>query len=211
MKAVALLSGGLDSTVALTALAKYTSLAITFDYGQRAAKREAEASRKICRKLRIRHRVVRLPWLSQITASALVARSRPLPSPNLESRTATQASAKAVWVPNRNGAFINVAAAFAEALAADTVVVGFNKEEATTFPDNSVAYMRAATHALRYSTANNVRIESPTATWDKRRIVREGRRLGAPLEYVWPCYEGGTSWCRRCESCKRTLRALEAP
>ncbi len=203
MKAVALLSGGLDSTVAFARVAQECIVAVTFDYKQRAARREIAAARAIAGRYRVPHRVecVNLP------ASALTSRGA-LPSPDLESARATRASAKAVWVPNRNGVFINIAAAIAESLGADAVVVGFNREEAATFPDNTRAFMTAATRALAYSTANHVRVVSPTASWDKRRIVREGRRMGAPLDRIWPCYEGGREWCRRCESCKRSLRAL---
>jgi len=209
VEAVALLSGGLDSTVAFALTAKRTALALTFDYGQRAAKREIAAARAIARRYRVAHRAIALPWLASITSTALVSRKAALPSPDLEDRAATCRSAAAVWVPNRNGAMINVAAAFAEAEGAGEVVVGFNIEEGSTFPDNTRAYMRAATRALGYSTANGVRVASPTAGWDKARIVAEGRRIGAPLDLIWPCYEGGRAWCRRCESCKRSLRALD--
>jgi 7-cyano-7-deazaguanine synthase len=210
LKYVALLSGGLDSTVAFALVAKDAALALTFDYGQRAAKREIAAAREIAARYGVAHRSIKAPWLESITRSALVARGASLPSPDLGSARATRASAKAVWVPNRNGAFINIAAAFAEAAGADAVVVGFNKEEAATFPDNTVEFMKAATRALAFSTANRVRVVSPTARWDKRRIAREGRRIGAPLELIWPCYEGGRDWCRRCESCRRAMRALDA-
>ena len=49
-------------------------------------------------------------------------------------------SAKNVWVPNRNGAFINIAASFCDAYEADYIVIGFNAEEAVTFPDNSTDF-----------------------------------------------------------------------
>ncbi len=206
MKAVAILSGGLDSTVSLAAAREEMDvvLALTFDYGQRAAMRECDASRKIARLYRIPHRVISLPWLSRITDTALVNRRAALPRNEMSTR-----SAKAVWVPNRNGVFIEVSAAHAESLGAARLVTGFNREEAATFPDNSGAYMRAVSRALSYSTANGVRVVSFTGRLDKRGIVRLGRRLGAPLHLVWPCYEGGRRWCGTCESCLRSLRALD--
>jgi 7-cyano-7-deazaguanine synthase len=166
------------------------------------------AAAAIARRYGVEHRAWRVPMLEAVTRTALVNRRFGLPSPDLDDARATRESAKAVWVPNRNGVFINLAAAEAEALCAGEIIVGFNREEAATFPDNTVAYMRAASAALRCSTANGVRVASPTARWDKRRIVREGRRAGAPLDLIWPCYEGGRAWCRRCESCRRSLRAL---
>lgn len=207
MKGVAILSGGLDSTVSLAAAARKMDLvlALTFDYGQRAARREREASARVARRYRVPHRVVEIPWLAGITRTSLVNRATRLP----RNETST-ASAAAVWVPNRNGVFIETAAAHAEALGAARLITGFNREEAATFPDNSAAYVNAVNAALSYSTANGVKVVSFTAGLDKRGIVRLGRRLGAPLDLVWPCYEGGKAWCRTCESCLRALRALDA-
>src|SRR6185295_12937838 len=123
MAAVVLLSGGLDSTVALKAArdAGGGALALTFDYGQRAARREIEASRAIAGRLGVEHRTIEAPWLAEITRTALVDPSAdvPLPSPaDLDSPRARE-TARKVWVPNRNGVFVNVAAAFAESRGAD--------------------------------------------------------------------------------------------
>lgn len=119
-------------------------------------------------------------------------------------------SAASVWVPNRNGVLINVASAFAEIHQASRVLVGFNVEEAVTFPDNSRAFLRQASRALAYSTANRAEVFSYTDAWDKRRIVRELRKLAKPFpfEKVWSCYFGGATPCGKCESCRRFRRAI---
>jgi 7-cyano-7-deazaguanine synthase len=205
MKAVAILSGGLDSTVSLAVAVRRMEvvLVLTFDYGQRAARRERRASATIAKHYRIPHRVIAVPWLAALTGTALVNRKAELPRHEMSER-----SAKAVWVPNRNGVFIEIAAAHAESAGATRLVTGFNREEAETFPDNSKAYVGAVNRALSYSTANGVRVVSFTIDLDKKGIVRLGRKLKAPLQHIWPCYEGGTSWCGSCESCLRSLRAL---
>ena len=205
MKGVAILSGGLDSTVSLAVAARKmeVALALTFDYGQRAARREREASARIAKHYRIPHRVIAIPWLAALTRTALVDRKAALPRHEMSER-----SARAVWVPNRNGVFIEIAAAHAESAGATRLVTGFNREEAATFPDNSKAYVGAVNRSLAFSTANGVRVVSFTIDLDKRAIVRLGRRLRAPLEHIWPCYEGGRAWCGSCESCLRSLRAL---
>ncbi len=215
MISVALLSGGLDSTVA-AALAHHErplAMCITADYGQRAAQREIHAARRIAAVFGCAHRVVRLDFLAEVTHTALVDRSRELPRLDVSQlddvEGAARESKRAVWVPNRNGVLINVAAAIAEGEGAERVIVGFNREEAATFPDNSNAFLAAATGALGWSTANGVRVESPTVELDKAGIVREGYRIGAPLSYVWSCYRGGEEACLECESCLRLLRALD--
>jgi 7-cyano-7-deazaguanine synthase len=178
-------------------------LAVTFDYGQRAAKRERAAASKIARHYRVPHKVVAVPWLADLTDTALVNRRAAIPRNEMSVR-----SAKAVWVPNRNGVFIEIAAAHAESMGAQRLITGFNREEAVTFPDNSPEYVEAVNQALSFSTANGVRVVSFTADLIKTEIVALGRRLDAPLKHIWPCYEGGRTWCGECESCLRSLRAI---
>lgn len=211
MKAVAVLSGGLDSTVSL-AIARAKGIRVVvglfFDYGQKAAPRERFASRAVCRFYRIPWKSIRLPWLAEITRTALVGtRSVPRVRETDLSGARARETARAVWVPNRNGVFLNIAAAHAESMGADLVLTGFDREEAETFPDNSRAYLDAANRALRYSTANGVRVRSFVAGLDKAQIVRRGLRLRAPLDVVWSCYLGGIAPCGRCESCVRSARA----
>ena len=198
--AIVLLSGGLDSAVSLALTAKRAKLCLNFDYGQRAAAPERRAARSLARRHRVAFRHLKLPWLR---GGALTDRRRPLP------RAPSPTSASAVWVPNRNGVFINAAAAIAEANGWREIVTGFNREEAATFPDNSVAFMKAITTSLRYSTANRCRVIAPTARWTKKRIMRKALELGVPVDRLWPCYRGGRRRCGRCESCVRFERACE--
>ncbi len=214
MASIVLLSGGLDSTVAfqLTAEADEAQLALTFHYGQRAAAREIAAARAMCQRAGVEHRTVELPWLGDITATALVSTGRALPHPppeQLGDARAAAATAQDVWVPNRNGVFVNVAAAYAEATGCEEIVCGFNVEEAATFPDNSAEFVGRVNAALSVSTLSEVRVGSPTQHMTKPEIVRLGRRCQAPLDLLWSCYEGGKQHCYQCESCLRLRRALE--
>ena len=209
---IILLSAGLDSTVNLQcALDKgKASVVLTFDYGQRAARREEQSAAAMCKRLGLRHEIIALPWLGRITNTALVKRNRLVPSPDphrLDDPAEARGTADAVWVPNRNGVFLSVAAAYAEAFGADQVVAGFNVEEAATFPDNSTEFVLAFNKALRFSTRTHVRVKSFTARRRKPSIVKLGMKIDAPLDLVWPCYHGGRRMCGRCESCLRFLRA----
>lgn len=217
MRAITLLSSGLDSVAALAIAAESLEIemAITFDYGQRAGKREIECSRKVCECFGIEHRVITLDWLSEITSTSLVNRNAEVPSLSFEDidETApseiTEASAKAVWVPNRNGVMLNIAGAFAESKECDYLVVGFNREEAATFPDNSLAYVQAMDNAFSYSTQNGVKVLAPLIELGKTEIVKKALEAKAPLEYSWSCYNGGEIPCRECESCRRRARAFK--
>jgi 7-cyano-7-deazaguanine synthase len=121
----------------------------------------------------------------------------------------TRETAAAVWVPNRNGLFIAIAAARAESLGIRGLVVGFNREEAATFPDNSRDYLEKQNRALGLSTANHVEVFAPTIELTKSQIVVEAMGLGVPLSEIWSCYWGGTVPCGACESCQRLQRALD--
>ena len=207
MKSVALLSGGLDSVVGCKRAADETKveLALTFDYGQPAAEREVEAAGAIAKRLGISQRTIKLAWLGEMLPEGLKGKG---PEAELGDEKAELEAARAVWVPNRNGVFINVAAAFAEVLDCDQVVAGFNAEEGASFPDNSQEYIEAANAALEFSTLRKPRVVSYTAGMNKAEILRLGRKIGAPLELIWSCYYGGKEMCGECLSCRRVLRAL---
>lgn len=215
MKSILLLSAGLDSAVSMAVAARETEIAraLTLDYGQRAAAREIEQSRRLASHFGVAHEVIRLDFLARLTATALVNSSETVPEPDEgdldDVRGRALDTARKVWVPNRNGLFINIAAAFAEALGAELIVTGFNAEEAATFPDNTPQFVEAANQALAYSTLNRVRVVSYTQNLSKAEIVDLGAELGVPFEHIWSCYHGAERMCGRCESCRRLIRALK--
>lgn len=211
--AVVLLSGGLDSTVNAAEAARCCAsvLALTCDYGQRSAGREVEAARRIAAHLGISHRTIDLRWLGAMTRSALIPGEAEPPTPaeaDLDDGEAGERTAAAVWIPNRNGLFLNVAAAFAESLEARWVIPGFNAEEATTFPDNSAAFIEAVNVAFTFSTRGTVRVHCFTSELTKTAIFRRAREIDAPIWLSWPCYLGGETPCGACESCVRFRRGL---
>ncbi len=210
-----ILSGGLDSTVSATLAAEQTApqCALFFDYGQRAVAPERQAATLIAARLGVPLEVVALPWLSRLGQSALTDATMDLPdldATQLDDAAATADSARQVWVPNRNGVFLNVAAAFAESLDARLLVTGFNAEEAETFPDNSQDFVKVAGEFFRYATRNGVRVVSFTQEWNKQQIVQQGLELDIPFHRLWSCYEAGPKQCGRCESCLRSIRAYQA-
>ena len=212
--AIALLSSGLDSAVSMAfALDKgiHIKSAITFDYGQRAAIQEIQHAKAISDYFGVSHEVMPLPWFSQFESKGLLSKKDPLAHPSLKTLSDSGAvlkSAAQVWVPNRNGVFLEVAASIAENQKVTTILVGFNAEEAVTFPDNSIAYIEAINKALALSTSNHVRVESPTMEMNKTEIVALGIALNFPFSLLWSCYEEGDVMCGSCESCMRLKRAL---
>lgn len=216
--AVVLLSSGLDSTFNLVEALRELEvrLVLTFDYGQRAAIREIERATGLVKRFSkatpgLKHHVVKLPWFADFTETALLGKSE-IPKGHdigIDDMKKSQASAKQVWVPNRNGIFLNIAAGFAEGAGADLVIPGFNREEAATFPDNTGAFLKTLDASFEYSTGNHVKTYCFSTNLDKTEIVARGMKNGLPFSALWPCYLPGEKWCGTCESCQRYARALK--
>ncbi len=214
-KSVVLLSGGLDSTTNFYWAIQETEivLAITFDYGQRAFVKEKEAAQYFCQKNNIRHQIISVPWIKDWNKSSLINRELNIPQASevsIDDYSISLQTAKSVWVPNRNGIFLNIAAGYAESLAADYIIPGFNAEEAATFPDNSEDFLKAMDQSLSFSTANKVKTYCYTIKFNKTQIVKKALELKVPLEKLWFCYFANEKWCGQCESCLRARRAFRA-
>jgi 7-cyano-7-deazaguanine synthase len=213
-KAIVVLSGGLDSSVNfLWALTRYQVVrTLTFDYGQRAALKEMEAAAAFSKIGGIKHEIIPLPYLSQWTQTSLINKGELIPkltTKELDNKRKTKKSARSVWVPNRNGIFLNISAALAESLQAPILVVGFNAEEGATFPDNSIKFVKAINDSFFYSTLNHAKVICKTIFMRKTEIVKLGVKLELPFKLLWSCYSGGKKMCGLCESCLRLKRAVQ--
>lgn len=214
-KSVILLSGGLDSLVSLaSANEKYNiQLALTFDYGQRAVCKEIESSQNIANHFNIRHKIIEVPWLKEITQTSLVNTSQELPALNfdeLDNPELTHNSAKNVWVPNRNGVFLNIAACFADSENYSHILFGANKEEGTTFPDNTQEFIDKINESFEFSTLVKPKVVAPLINLNKTEIIKLALEIKAPLHLVRSCYVAEDKHCGKCESCLRLERALES-
>jgi len=216
-KSLVLLSGGLDSVVNFAVAYEKTDveLILTFDYGQEAVDKEIKSSRMIAQKYKILHHIIPLDFLSSMNSSLTGGHNRTGKIPDfdknkLDDKEYSLKTARAVWVPNRNGIFLSIAAAYADSYSFDEIVTGFNKEEGKTFPDNSKDFIKISNQAFKLSTMYHPIVKSYTADKTKSEIVKMGKDFNAPFEYVWSCYHGGKKMCGKCESCQRLIRALEA-
>ena len=202
------MSGGLDSLVAagFTQDEYEISLALTFDYGQKALDNEIKSATAICDYYSIPHRTIKLDWLKEISQTALVNKDKQLPVSDL----GTEESAKAVWIPNRNGLFLNIAAAVADSCGYDYILYGANKDEGETFPDNTEEFRRQVTKVFETSTQVKPKVVAPLINYTKDDIVRIAIECNMPLGLVWSCYKSGKYHCGECESCRHLKNALKA-
>ena len=211
-KAISVLSGGLDCTVATSVFAKdYEIHAITFNYGQKSFKRELEAAEKICNKMNWSHEVIDLPWLSKISTSSLNT-TEDIPEvsfDDLDDLEKSSETASSVWVPARNMVFTSIATSYAEALGAEIIIVGWDAEEAATFPDNSKEFLNTFNELIDVGSPDKIKIEAPAIDLNKEEIVKLGVEVDAPMQLSYSCYKGGDKHCGVCESCMRRKRAFK--
>lgn len=213
VKAVVLLSGGLDSsTVLYQAKAEGCDCyAISFNYQQRH-QRELESAQNIAQRAGVvEHRVVNFD-LTLWGGSALTDNRLNLPSDRtLETMAET---IPITYVPARNTIFLSFALAYAEVLEAQRVYIGVNALDYSGYPDCRLDYIQAMQEVFRLGTkqgrqGDSITIESPLIHLKKTEIIQLGNRLNVPWELTWSCYAGGTAACGVCDSCRLRLAAFD--
>lgn len=189
VRAVVLLSGGLDSstTLAIANSEGYETYAITFDYHQRH-RIELQAANRIAESLGAkRHLIVNFD-MREIGSSALTADiAVPKNSPT--------ADIPVTYVPARNTIFLSFALAWAEALNASFIFIGANEIDFSGYPDCRPEYLSAfekmANLATRASVQDGTRfiIKAPLMFMKKSDIIKKGVALGLDYALTWSCYD----------------------
>ncbi|TDC28489.1 7-cyano-7-deazaguanine synthase QueC [Micromonospora sp. 15K316] len=197
---IALLSGGLDSTVLVAHLLDqgHTVDAISVDYGQRHA-RELDAATAIADHYRIRHQLVDLTAVGRLlTGSALTDPTVAVPHGHYADE-----SMRATVVPNRNAILLMVAVGVAATRNATAVATAVHAGDHPIYPDCRPEFITAADRCARAATAGygDVTVTAPFVAMSKTGIAALGGRLGAPLHLSWSCYEGGAQHCGQCGTC----------
>ncbi len=209
--AVVLLSGGLDSSIAMAIAIDegYQVHALTVDYGQRHS-RELEAATAVAVHYGAEHKVVRVD-LAAFGGSALTDASMDVPSDTPEAEIGEDIPP--TYVPARNTVLLSMALAWAEALDGDAIFIGANSVDYSGYPDCRPEFLDAMQRVADLGTKRGVggdpiAIVAPILTYTKSDIVAKGIELGAPIDLTWTCYTGGALACGRCESCQLRLRGF---
>ena len=115
---------------------------------------------------------------------------------------------KSVWVPNRNGLFLNIAASFADSYKFTHIIFGANIQEAKTFSDNTQEFLDRINATFEYSTLVKPKVVAPLINSTKDDIVKIALDRAIPLEFVRSCYNNSLTNCGKCESCLNLKKAL---
>lgn len=208
MRAIVLLSGGLDSYTA-AAIAKadgFSVCALTVHYGQRHAQ-EIGAARAVARALAAERHLelsvdLRGMGGSALTSDVDVPRDRDVSATDIPS----------TYVPARNTIFLSLALGWAEALGARDIVIGVNALDYSGYPDCRPEFISAFESLASVATRAGVggaafHVHTPLIAMTKGEIIRRGVALGLDYGLTLSCYDPGPggSPCRHCDSCQ--LRA----
>ncbi len=209
MRAVVLLSGGLDSatTLAIALWEGYEVYALSFDYGQRHS-RELESAKKIAKYYGVSHKIMKVD-LRQIGGSALTD-SIEVPEREL---VKIKDEIPVTYVPARNTILLSFALGYAEVIDADAIFYGANAIDYSGYPDCRPEYVEAFERMANLGTKRGVegkpiKIVAPLINMTKAEIIKRGMELGVPYKLTWSCYRGGERACGRCDSCLLRLKGF---
>ncbi|WP_044304668.1 7-cyano-7-deazaguanine synthase QueC [Richelia intracellularis] len=206
MKAVILLSGGVDSTTLIyQALADGCQpYAISFDYGQRH-RRELQSALAVANAAGVfEHQIVRFD-LRLWGGSALTDNSIDVPKERPFDTIAQ--NIPVTYVPARNTIFLSFALGYAESIYAERIYIGVNALDYSGYPDCRPDYIQAMQKVFRLGTkqgveGNPIHIYTPLINLRKTEIIQLGNKLSVPWELTWSCYNGGNLACGVCDSCR---------
>ncbi|TKG96076.1 7-cyano-7-deazaguanine synthase QueC [Puteibacter caeruleilacunae] len=210
-KAVVLLSGGLDSAVALW-LAKSEGFDVhgmSFDYGQRHDK-ELNCAKELAREAGCHeHKVVSLNMNSWGGSSLTDA------SMSVEDGDVNRTDIPVTYVPARNMIFLSVAASYAEAIGAQDIFIGVSEVDYSGYVDCRQEFIDAMEIAINKGTVcgaeenRPIKIHAPFVNKTKAQEIKLGMSLGVAFQHTWSCYRGEGEPCGTCDSCLLRAKAFE--
>ena len=213
VKAIVLLSGGLDSAVVL-ALAKSKGCfchTITFDY-QQNHREELEAAVKIAAFYGVSNQIIKIDstgFNSSLTTSLSVPQAE-------DSATIIQKGISNTYVPGRNTLFLSYALSYCEVFQAQEIHFGPNLLDKFCYPDCHPNYLAAFQQVMNYATqqaveGNPPRLVTPLLELDKVGIIRLGMDLKVPVDLTWSCYSPKDQRipCNKCLACLLRNEAFE--
>jgi 7-cyano-7-deazaguanine synthase len=209
MRAIVLLSGGLDSATSAAIAIKegYQVIALSLQYGQRHT-RELVAASEIAKHLGITEHFILDVNLSQWGGSALTDQKIEIPTEGVKPD-----HIPITYVPGRNTVFIALALSLAEAKNASAIYLGINAVDYSGYPDCRPEYLEAYQHLANLSSkigleGKTPKLVAPLLYSSKEEIVKQAITLDVPIDKTWSCYQGEKEPCGLCDSCRIRDQAL---
>jgi 7-cyano-7-deazaguanine synthase len=210
MKAVCLISGGMDSAT-LAYLARdegYDLICLHFNYGQRTEGKERASARKITDLLGAEEFIeVDLAYLTCFGGSSLTDHRLVV-----DRHRDDRAGIPNTYVPFRNANLLSIATSCAEARGAGAIFIGVQSQDYSGYPDCRPQFIEAFQHLVDTGTREetSITILAPFLFMTKQDILTLGRSLGVPYEHTWSCYQNEEKACGVCGACHFRRAAFEA-
>ena len=206
MKALIILSGGLDSTTALYwAKSQYNEIeALTFNYGSKHNDIEYSYAKNTCEKLGVKLTRIDLDFINKYFKSDLLKSGGEIPEGYYN-----EENMKSTVVPFRNGIMLSIAAGFAESNDCDVLVLGNHSGDHAIYPDCRPEFIKGIKEAIYQGTEKHIEVISPFCNMSKTDIVKLGSDLGVDFSLTYSCYKGGEKHCGKCGTCQERKEAFE--
>ena len=209
MKAVVLLSGGVDSSTCLALAVKEYGCenitALNILYGQKHAK-ELESAKKIAEHYHVDYKLLDLSKIFSFSDCSLLTHS----TENIIHESYSEQLEKmggegtvSTYVPFRNGLMLSTAASLAQSIGASEIWYGAHKDDAAgrAYPDCTKEFVEYMNKAIFEGSGRELTIKAPFIDSNKAGIVKVGLSLNVPYELTWSCYEGNEKPCGECATC----------
>jgi 7-cyano-7-deazaguanine synthase len=216
MKALVLVSGGLDSTTCLALAVKEYGhenvVGLSIFYGQRHDK-EIKAADAVCEYYKVEHITLDLSTMFQFSDCTLLQHSDgEIPEESYDKQLEkTNGKPVSTYVPFRNGLFLSSASAIALSKGCSKIYYGAHADDAAgnAYPDCSEAFNNAMNTAIYEGSGKQLEIVAPFINLNKAGVVKKGLELQVPYELTWSCYEGHDKACGKCGTCIDRMNAFK--
>ena len=209
MKAVCLLSGGMDSAT-LAYLAReqgFRVYCLHFNYGQRTERKERASAGKIAELIGAEEFIeIDLSYLTRFGGSSLTDHTL-----TVDTFQEDRKDVPNTYVPFRNANLLSIATSYAEARGAEAVFIGVQSQDYSGYPDCRPQFIDAFQRLVDVGTRDEtcIRIMAPFLTMTKKDILTIGSRLKVPYEHTWSCYQNEERACGVCGACHFRRAAFE--
>ena len=216
MKAVVLLSGGVDSATCLAmAVDSYGNdevTALSIHYGQKHEK-EIECARKLAEYYKVKHIEHDVSSVMDFSSCPLLKDRGEIEHKSYAEQLKEKGGEGTVdtYVPFRNGLFLSSAASIAISKGCSEIYYGAHADDAagSAYPDCSSDFNNAINEAIYLGSGKQIKVVAPFINATKDQVVKKGLELNVPYKYTWSCYEGSEKPCGKCGTCIDRARAFE--
>jgi 7-cyano-7-deazaguanine synthase len=214
VKAVVLLSGGLDSTTLLYYAVKEHGndniFALTTNYGQRHSI-EIEKAKISCKKLGVKHKILDISFLSEIVKNvSALSNSGDVKMPDINEILGDPQPP--TYVPFRNLILHSIALSFAESNSCEVVYLGIQVHDLYSYWDTTPEFVEAVNKVAQLNRHHYIVMKAPFVSLEKAEEIKFGLKLGVPYEDTWTCYTGPNEKgeaCGTCPSCAERKGAFK--